>query len=73
MDSNNSACFTNHPTLIVTLGYGELLNHWSDVGDIGYYGNSKGLCGRGVSAIIGSDILTLLLPTLTTLPLPTFN
>jgi hypothetical protein len=27
------------PTLIVTLGYGELLNHWSDVGDIGYYGN----------------------------------
>jgi hypothetical protein len=24
--------------LIVTLGYGELLNHWSDVGDIGYYG-----------------------------------
>jgi hypothetical protein len=46
--SNDSACFTNHPTLIVTLGYGELLNHWSDVGDIGYYGNSEGLCG-GVS------------------------
>jgi hypothetical protein len=22
--------------------------HWSDVGDIGYYGNSEGLCG-GVS------------------------
>jgi hypothetical protein len=41
--------------LIVTLGYGELLNHWSDVGDIGYYGNSEGLCG-GVSAIIGSDV-----------------
>jgi hypothetical protein len=32
-----------------------LLNHWSDVGDIGYYGNSEGLCG-GVSAIIGSDV-----------------
>jgi hypothetical protein len=42
--------------LIVTLGYGVLLNHWSDVGDIGYYGNSEGLCGGGVSAIIGSDI-----------------
>jgi hypothetical protein len=56
MDSNNSACFTNHPTLIVTLGYGELLNHWSDVRDIGYYSNSKGLYGGGDSAIIGSSI-----------------
>jgi hypothetical protein len=42
--------------LIVTLGYGELLNHWSDVGDIGYYGNSKGLCGGSVSTIISSDV-----------------
>jgi hypothetical protein len=31
VDSNDSACFTNHPTLIVTLGYGELLNHWQKV------------------------------------------
>jgi hypothetical protein len=28
----------------------------SDVGDIGYYGNSEGLCGGGVSAVIGSDV-----------------
>jgi hypothetical protein len=42
--------------LIVTLSYGELLNHWSNVGDTGYYGNSKGFCGRGVSAVIGSDV-----------------
>jgi hypothetical protein len=56
VDSNGSTCFTNHPTLIVTLSYGELLNHWSNVGDTGYYGNSKGFCGRGVSAVIGSDV-----------------
>jgi hypothetical protein len=63
-DSNNSACFTNHPTLIVTLGYGELLNHWSDVGDIGYYGNSKGLCApRLMSGAVSMLLIQVLVVT----------
>jgi hypothetical protein len=53
------------------LGYGELLNHWSDVRDISYYGNSKDTSEDGDTVFVfdpantDAGILTITLKAIT--------
>jgi hypothetical protein len=53
VDSNDSACFADYPTLIVTLGHGELLDYWDDF-DVNAV-NHKVFCkGKGSVNVVGS-------------------